>query len=148
MARTRVHSITLFFLLLAGCTGSGREYWLYPEPRLVPEEEAVFVAYERHRVISIDGEEAASRCWGQTVNEPQPYRRNDQLCRLHLRPGQHTVIFEGRYTMGERNRVEFTAEAGKTYGLDWSDCITPARGHRQTCRVNVMEVKESVGGDT
>ncbi len=146
MARIRVRPITLAFLLFAGCTGGGHEYWLYPEPHLSPQDEAVFVAYESHRVVSIDGEDTASRCWGQTVNKPQAYRRNDLVCRLHLQPGQHTVVFEGRFTMRERNHVDFTAEPGKTYGLDWSDCLTATGGYLQTCRVNVMEIDKSTGG--
>jgi hypothetical protein len=135
-------------LLAVACTSGGRQYWLYPEPHLTPAEEAVFVAYESHRVVSIDGEDTASRCWGQTVNEPQAYRRNDLVCRLHLRPGQHSVVFEGRFAMRERNTVEFTAEAGKNYGLDWSDCMTPTGGYLQTCRVNVVELEGSAGGQS
>ena len=147
MARIQLRSATLVFLLFAGCTGGGREYWLYPEPHLTPQEEAVFVAYESHRVVTIDGEDTASRCWGQTVNEPQAYRQNDQVCRLHLRPGQHRVAFEGRFTMRGRNYVDFTAEPGKIYGLDWSNCSTPAGGHQYTCRVNVLELVELRRGD-
>ena len=66
MTRNHLACIALVSSLIAGCTGGGSQYWLYPEPHLPPAEEAVFVAYESHRVVSIDGEEAASRCWGQT----------------------------------------------------------------------------------
>jgi hypothetical protein len=138
--------IALVSSLIAGCTGGGREYWLYPEPHLAPQEEAVFVAYESHRVVSIDGEDTASRCWGKTMNEPEAYRRNDAACRLHLQPGRHTVVLEGRFTMRGRQQVQFEAEAGKTYGLDWSDCITQSGGYQQTCRVNVVELEGLTGG--
>ena len=127
-------------LMLLGCGGAGREYWLYPEPRLAPEEGAVFIAYESNRVVAIDGEEAGSRCWGQTVDKPQGYRLNDQICRLHIRPGKHTVTLEGRFALRERSTIEFTAEAGKSYGLEWSECFTPPGGYQQSCRVNVVEV--------
>ncbi len=140
MKKGQLPFVALTSLLLLGCTGGGREYWLYPEPRLPPPEEALFVAYESHRVVSIDGDDTASRCWGQTVDRPQAYRRNDQVCRLHLRPGRHSVVFEGRFAMRERNSMEFTAEPGKAYGLDWSDCITPTGGYLQTCRVTVVEL--------
>lgn len=146
MTRNHLTYIVLVSSLIAGCTGGGREYWLYPEPRLAPQKEAVFVAYESHRVVSIDGEDTASRCWGQTVNEPQAYRRNDLVCRLHLQPGLHSVVFEGRFAMRERNTVGFTAEPGKIYGLDWSDCTTPLGGYQQTCKVNVVELEELTGG--
>jgi hypothetical protein len=129
-----------------GCAGSGRNYWLYPEPRLAPEEEAVFVAYESHRVMAIDGEDTASRCWGQTVNEPQAYRRNDLVCRLHLQPGRHTVVVEGRFALRGRSSLEFTAEAGKIYGLNWSDCVSPSGGNAQTCQVDVVELEAFTGG--
>jgi len=139
---TKKHSLFIFLtsMLVLGCGGGGRQYWLYPEPHLPPAEEAVFVAYESHRVVAIDGDETASRCWGQVVDEPQAYRRNDLVCRLHLQPGPHTVTFEGRFALRERNNVDFTAEPGKAYGLDWSDCVTPPGGYQQTCRVNVVEV--------
>jgi hypothetical protein len=140
MTRRETGFIVVAALLAVGCGGSGRNYWLYPEPRLAPEEEAVFVAYESHRVVAIDGEDAASRCWGRAVNEPQAYTRNDRVCRLHLQPGRHTVVVEGRFTMRDRSTVEFTAEPGKSYGLLWSDCVTPSGGQQQTCRVNVVEV--------
>ena len=146
MTRRESSFIVVAALLVLGCGGSGRNYWLYPEPRLAPEEEAVFVAYENHRVVAIDGEDTGSRCWGQTVNEPQGYRRNDQACRLHLLPGRHTVVVEGRFDFRERSTVEFTAEAGKIYGLNWSDCVSPAGGFLQTCRVNVIELEAFTGG--
>lgn len=143
MTRAQSPFIALAFLLVAACAGAGREYWLYPEPRLAPQEEAVFVGYESHRVVSIDGEDTASLCWGQTVNKPQAYRRNDLVCRLHIQPGQHTVVLEGRFALRERRSLDFTAEAGKVYGLNWSDCVTPPGGYQQTCRVNVVELMES-----
>ncbi|NNM03689.1 MAG: hypothetical protein HKO65_01200, partial [Gemmatimonadetes bacterium] len=130
MTRSPLPYIALVALLVAGCTGGGRNYWLYPEPRLAPEEEALFVAYESHRLVSIDGEDTASRCWGQTVNEPQAYRRNDLVCRLHLQPGRHTAVVEGRFTLRGRSSVDFTAEPGKVYGLVWSDCTTPVGGYQ------------------
>lgn len=132
-------------LLLVGCGGSGRHYWLYPAPRLTPAEEAVFVAFESHRVVAIDSEEAGSLCWGRTVDEPQGYRRNDLDCHLHLRPGPHVVVFEGRYLMRERNRIEFTALPGRSYRLDWSECTSPSGLSQQTCRVRVVELETSAG---
>lgn len=145
MRRSPSSPLLLAALLLAGCSGSGRHYWLYPAPRLAPAEEAVFVAYESHRVVAIDREEAGSLCWGRTADEPQAYRRNDLDCHLHIRPGPHVVVFEGRYLMRERNRVEFTALPGRSYRLDWSDCTSPSGMNQQTCRVRVVEVEASAG---
>lgn len=146
MTRWPLLSIVAVALFAVGCGGGGREYWLYPEPRLAPEEEAVFVAYESHRVVAIDGEDTGSRCWGRTVNEPQAYRRTDLICHLHLQPGQHTVVVEGRLGLRDRSSLEFTAEAGKIYGINRSDCVAPARGYQQTCRVNVVELEALTGG--
>ena len=127
-------------LTLAGCgSGGGLNYWLYPEPQLAPAEEAVFLAHESHQVQSIDGEETAARCWGR-VREYQAYSRNDLLCRLHIRPGEHSVVFvlsAGRAATAE---VNFTALPGRTYGLDRSRCSASSRGSQQRCRVEVIEV--------
>lgn len=139
MTRNQSLLMVLASLLFVNCGGGGRQYWLYPEPHLAPPEEAIFMAYESHRVMAIDGDDTASLCWGQTVNEPQGYRRNDQVCHLHLQPGRHTVVFEGGTALRSRTTVEFTAEAGKVYGLDLSACTTPAGTFQQRCRVNVVE---------
>lgn len=145
MRRNPPISLLFAALLLVGCGGSGRHYWLYEAPRLAPAEEAVFVVYESHRLVAIDREEAGSLCWGRTVDEPQAYRRNDLVCHLHLRPGPHVVVFEGRYLMRERNRVEFTAMPGRSYRLDWSNCTSASGMNQQTCRVSVVEMEPSAG---
>ena len=54
------------------------------------------------------------------------------------------MVFEGRYLMRERNRVEFTAMPGRSYRLDWSECTTPSGLYQQTCRVRVVETETSV----
>ena len=127
-------------LALAGCGGvGGLNYWLYPEPHLAAEEEAVFVTYESHQVQSIDGEETAARCWGM-VREQQAYRQRDLACRLHIAPGEHSVVFHPNARTATRSEVTFTALPGRIYGLDQSSCSGSLAGNQQRCRVEVVEV--------
>ena len=127
-------------LTLAGCGGGGGlNYWLYPKPYLAAEEEAVFVTYEGHQVQSIDGEETAARCWGM-VREQQAYRQRDLACRLHIAPGEHSVVFHANARTAARSEVTFTALPGRIYGLDWSSCAGSLAGNLQRCRVEVVEV--------
>ena len=146
MSRQQLPSIVLATLVIAGCGGGGLNFWLYPEPRLPEPEEATFVAYESHQLQAIDGEDTALKCWGGPTR-PQAYTRTDRLCRLHILPGQHSVVFyPGR---GSRDRVSltFTALPGKAYGLNRSECAATAGGLQEICRVEVVEIEEmSVGG--
>jgi len=148
MSRYRLPSFALATLVAAGCGTGGLEYWLYPEPHLTEPEEALFVAHENHRVLSIDGEEIASRCTGEGMR-PQAYQRNDVICRFHIRPGQHSVVFHSGITRLERMSLEFAAQPGKVYGLEWSGCKASLDmdGHRQTCRVEVVEIEKPAGED-
>lgn len=143
MSRQRLPFIALATLVVAGCGTGGFEYWLYPEPRLAEPEEALFVAHENHRVLSIDGEEIASSCTGEG-RRPEAYQRNDVICRFHIRPGQHSVVFHPSITSRERMRLEFAALPGKVYGLTWSGCTASLDRdrHRQTCRVEVVEIEK------
>jgi hypothetical protein len=126
----------LMGFLLVGCGGSGLHFWLYPEPRLAPSEEAVFIAYEGHMVQEIDGEDMALKCWARRDN-PQAYSRRDVPCRMHLLPGEHTVVFFPRTTSRERATLTFHAEAGKSYGLDRSTC---SLGRNETCKIEIREL--------
>jgi hypothetical protein len=119
------------------------QYWLYAEPHLANGEDAVFAAYESHRLMSIDGEEAARRCWGDPKGS-EAYRRTDRLCRLHILPGRHIVAVQVGVTDRQAQRVEFTAEAGKVYGLDWSACRTSLQSSVRDCRIQIIEVKDPV----
>lgn len=143
-------SILLFVALatpvFAGCGSGGLEYWLYPEPHLTEPEEAVFMAHETHRVVSIDGEEIASRCTGEGIR-PEAYARNETVCRLHIRPGRHSVMFHSSTTSLERLTLDFDAQPGESYGLTWSGCnATLDRDrHRQSCRIEVTQIRNPAG---
>ena len=145
MSRLRLPYIALTTLVVAGCGTGGRQYWLYPEPHLPEAEEAVFVAQENHQLQAIDGEETFTRCWGRRTG-PQAYRQNDVLCRLHIRPGQHTVVFHAGVSSRERVSLSFTALPGKVYALERSTCSTSVDGRQQTCRVEVVEIEKSAEG--
>lgn len=140
MSRLKLPLVVAATLVFAGCgSGGGLNYWLYPAPHLAATEEAVFVAHESHQVQSLDGEETAARCWGM-VREQQAYRARDLLCRLHIRPGEHSVVFilsAGSTATGELN---FTALPGRIYGLDRSRCSASSGGIRQRCHVEVIEI--------
>lgn len=144
MSSHRAWSVLFVVLGALACSSGGLEYWLYPAPRLEPAAEALFVTYEDHRVVSIDSDETAIRCFGDLQRMgAQAYRQvNRRPCRLHIRPGPHEVVFETSLN-GERMVVEFTAEAGKAYGLNWSDCRARmiAVGNQRTCNVQVVEVE-------
>ncbi len=94
--------------------------------------------------LSIDGAETASRCWG--VTEPQAYSQRSAPSRLHIRPGQHSVVFHPNVASRERVALDFTALPGKVYGLDWSLCSTSAEGRRQSCRVQIVEIEQPTTG--
>lgn len=145
MSRYRLPSIALATLVVAGCGAGGLNYWLYPEPHLAESEEAIFLALEGHQLQSIDGEDAASRCWG-VGRTPQAYRRKDVICRLHIRPGQHSVVFHPSVTSRERVSLSFTALPGKVYGLDWSGCSKTPDGRQETCLVNIVEIETPAEG--
>lgn len=144
MPRLEWPYVALTTLVLAGCGTGGLNYWLYPEPHLPESEEALFVANESHQLQSIDGEETASRCWGR--REPQAYRQRRVLCRLHIRPGQHSVVFHPNEASRERVTLDFTALPGKVYGLDWSLCSASLDGRQRTCRVEIVEIEKPTGG--
>ena len=144
MSRLQWPYIALATLVVAGCGAGGLNFWLYPGPHLAESEEALFVAAEGHQLQSIDGEETASRCWGQ--REPQAYSQRSVLCRLHIRPGQHSVVFHPNVASRERVTLDFTALPGKVYGLDWSLCSTSAEGRRQSCRVQIVEIEQPAKG--
>ena len=145
MSRLRLSYIALATLVVAGCGAGGRHYWLYAEPRLAEAEEAVFVAQENHQLQTIDGQETFLRCWGRRTG-PQAYRQNDALCRLHILPGQHTVVFHAGVSSRERVSLSFTALAGKVYGLDRSACSASIDGRQQTCLLKIMEIEKATDG--
>jgi hypothetical protein len=143
MSRSKLPYLSLATLVVASCSSGGFNYWFYPEPRLTEPEEAIFVAHENHRVLSIDGEELTARCTGEGVR-PQAYHRSDVTCRFHLRPGRHSVVFQSNATNQERMSLDFAAQPGKTYGLTWTGCgayLHDMDGHQKTCRVQVEEIK-------
>jgi len=132
---------TVAALLAVACGGGGLEYWLYPAPHLEKAQEAIFIAEVQHPVLAIDGEEMAERCWGDLVRHPQAYQQRSMPCHLHIRPGKHTVVFHPGANSLERSQLDFTAEAGKSYGLDWTGCMGSLnQRHQRTCVVNVREV--------
>jgi len=145
MSMPRLRSIVLTSLIVAGCSTGGLEYWLYPEPRLPIEEEAVFASYESHRLLFLDGEDAATKCWGDRRMAAQGYHRNDRLCRLHIRPGQHSLVFQTGLNNSQRANVDFTAEPGKVYGLMRSNCTSSGGGGQQNCQFSVAEIEKPTG---
>lgn len=145
MSRHKLPSIALATLVAAGCGTGGLDYWLYPEPHLAEPEEALFVVHPSHQLQSIDGEETAARCWGDR-SQPEGYRLKDVLCRLHILPGRHSVVFQPSVTSRESVRLEFTALPGKAYGLVWSSCTTTSDGRQETCRVEVVEIEKPAEG--
>jgi len=138
-------SLLLVALMGAGCGTGGLEYWMYPEPRLSPENEAVIVAYESHRLLAIDGEDVARKCWGDQKGS-EGYRRRDLVCRLHISPGNHEVTVQVGVTNRQAQRLEFSAAPGKAYGLDWSDCRTSLQSSQRNCRIEIREIGEIEGG--
>jgi len=145
MSRNNLPSIALVTLVIAGCGGGGLNFWLYPEPRLMESEEALFVAYESHQLQAIDGEDTVLKCWGGP-RKPQAYARADVLCRLHIQPGQHSVVFHPSMNSRERVSLTFNALPGKTYGLERSACTTTSN-HQESCQVKIVEIQNlSKGG--
>ena len=132
--------------LLSACSGGGLQYWLYPEPHLPETQEAIFLAHEEHRVQYIGDERTDELCWGAS-REHQAYRQRKPMCRLHLRPGTHTLVVQtsGNTTVGEQRRLEFEAEAGKVYGIRKTGCLTGVRGQQNACRIEVIEVSDPAG---
>ncbi len=137
--------LLLLGALCMGCTSGGREFWLYPEPRLPQGEDAVFAAYETHRLLFLDAEDAATTCWGERRMASQAYTRNDRVCRLHLRPGRHSAVFQTGPRNTQTATVDFQAQAGKTYGLRRSGCMASAIGIQGNCRFEVVEVRGRSG---
>ena len=141
MFRSSLTTLMFAALVTAACGSGVREHWLYPAPHLVEGEGAVFIAHESHRVLEIDGEETAIRCWGEAQG-PRPYAQEGSPCRLHIRPGEHTVTFSPAANSRDRVRVNFTARPGASYGLDWSTCRgSLGQTHQATCRVDVIELE-------
>lgn len=145
MARVSLPSSSLFILIVAGCGSGGLNFWLYPEPRFAESEESVFVAYEGHQLLSIDGEDTALRCWGRRT-APEAYSRRDIPCRLHILPGPHTIVIHPRVSSHERVSLEFTALPGRVYGLDRSGCTASVGNLQETCLVKVVELENLAGG--
>ena len=141
----KLRSILLATLMGAGCSTGGLEFWLYPEPHLSPGDGSVLTAYESHRLLAIDGEDVARKCWGEQKGS-EAYRRRDLLCRLHLSPGRHQVAVQVGVTNRQSAMVEFTALPGKVYGLDWSNCRTSLEASQRNCRVAVIVVGETEPG--
>ena len=144
MSRLGMACIALAAVVVAGCGAGGLNFWLYPGPHLPESEEALFIAQEGHQVQAIDGEDTALKCWGR--REPQAYSQKSVACRLHIRPGEHSVVFHPNVSSRERVTVTFTAMPGRAYGLDWSQCSATLEGRRQTCRVDVVEIETSTEG--
>jgi len=145
MSRQQLPSLALVTLVVAGCGTGGLNYWLYPEPHLPETEEAVFVAYESHQLLAIDGEDTSVKCWGGP-RAPQAYSRPDVLCRLHIRAGEHSVVFHPTANSRERRTLTFTALPGKSYGLDRSGCTASLNRLQDACRVEIREVKNQAEG--
>lgn len=148
MSRMTLPSIALATVVIAGCGGGGLNFWLYPEPRLPEAEEAIFLAYESHGLRAIDGEDAGSRCWDDQ-RRPEAYSRADVACRLHIKPGEHSVVVQTAPASRETVTLTFTAQAGKVYGVDRSSCTASSfsrEARQQTCRVEIKEVGETAPG--
>jgi len=110
------------------------------------EEEAVFTTFESNRLMLLDGEDVATKCWGDRRMASQAYHRNDMACRLHIRPGKHSVVFQTGLNNSQRANLDFQAEPGKVYGLRRSGCTTSPAGVQQNCTFQVSEVEDGGGG--
>lgn len=147
MVRPTLPVIAFAIAVAVGCGSGGLEYWLYPEPHLPESEEALFLAHEQQGLVAIDGEDTAVKCWGDRERMgSQAHRPRGLVCQLHIRPGQHSILFHTGLTVRERYRVEFVALPGKVCGLQTSGCVTTFRGDQRTCRVEVVEIERSGGG--
>jgi len=139
-------SAALIALMVTACGTGGHEYWLYPEPRLDPAEEAVLIIRSMDLVLAVDEEETAVRCWGE-VGGPRPYSQGVPSCRLHIQPGDHVVTFSPGPNAQRTATLTFSADPGKEYGMDWSACtqgsVSPAHQRVRTCYVNVVEIADS-----
>jgi hypothetical protein len=133
-------SILLASLVAAGCGSGGLDFWLYPEPRLLPQEEAVLITYESNLVLLLDGEDVATMCWGDRRMAAQAYRRTDRPCRLHMGPGLHSLVFQTGLGNQQRATLEFTALPGTAYGIRRSGCTSSTEGIQQNCRIEVVAV--------
>lgn len=139
MALPRLRAVLFASLLLIGCGTGGLEYWLYPGPHLPPGEDAVLATSQSNRLLVVDDEEVASKCWGDW-RAAQGYQRNDRLCRLHIPSGRHIAVFQAGLDSRQQIQVPFTAEPGKVYGLRQSGCTTAAGGVQQNCRFEIVEI--------
>ncbi len=145
MALRRLRTIFLTGLLLTGCGTGGLEYWLYPGPHLPPGEDAVLATSQSNRLLVVDDEEVASKCWGDW-RATQGYQQNNRLCRLHLSPGRHIAVFQTGLNSRQQVQVPFTAEPGKVYGLRVSGCTASPGGVQQNCRFEIVEMGEGETG--
>jgi hypothetical protein len=146
MSLSELRSVIATSLLVVGCGTGGLEYWLYPEPHLPPGEDAVLSTYESNRLLLLDEEDAATTCWGDRRMAAQAYQRNDRVCRLHIRPGEHSAVFQTGVNNRQQARVGFTAVAGKVYGLRRSGCTTSSEGIQQNCRFEIVEIGDGAEG--
>jgi hypothetical protein len=146
MSLPELRSIVIASVLVAGCATGGLEYWLYPEPHLPPGEDAVMATYETNRLLLLDEEDAATMCWGDRRMATQAYRRNDRICRLHIRPGRHSAVFQTGMNLGQQVRLEFTAVSGRIYGLRRFGCASSSESIQQNCRFEIVEVGDGAEG--
>ena len=137
---TDLASIIIFSLLAAACGGGGLQYRLYPEPPLPLAEESVLAVYERNGLLLLDGEDVATLCWGDQRVAAEGYQRNDLMCRLHIRPGNHTAVFHAGVQNRQRVSLDFTAAPGKVYGVSRSGCTASPEGIQQNCRIEIREM--------
>lgn len=138
---------TLTIVMLAGaCGGGGLQYWLYPDPPLPPGDEAVIATYERNGLLLLDGEDAATLCWGDRRIASEGYQRNDIQCRLHIRPGRHTAVFHAGVNNRQQVSMEFTASPGTVYGVRRSGCTASPEGIQQSCRIEILEIGSQPSG--